>query len=113
MADRKRILKGLYAHAYNSCKECPYWGSGEHGSSECKTLAAQAYSLLRQEYSVEFALNILREAGWREEFGVIPEYVKPKLIDWGIYECPFCKVRVDKTYKYCKNCGRGINWDDN
>ena len=33
------------------------------------------------------------------------------MVDWGIYECPKCKTRVDKTYKYCKHCGRPVKWE--
>lgn len=36
----------------------------------------------------------------------------PHMVDWGIYECPKCKTRVDKTYKYCKCCGQAVKWND-
>ena len=49
MIDRKKVCKGLYAHGYKDCKSCPYWGSGPHGSSECKDLAREALSLLREQ----------------------------------------------------------------
>ena len=38
--------------------------------------------------------------------------VIPHMVDWGIYECPKCKTRVDKTYNFCKRCGRPVKWDD-
>lgn len=34
----------------------------------------------------------------------------PHMVDWGIYECPKCKTRVDKTYKFCKCCGQAVKW---
>lgn len=36
--------------------------------------------------------------------------VTPHMVDWGIYECPKCKTRVDATYNYCKCCGRAVKW---
>lgn len=39
------------------------------------------------------------------------EPIIPHLVDWGIYECRICKTRVDKSYKYCKCCGRAVKWD--
>lgn len=39
------------------------------------------------------------------------EPITPHFVDWGIYECPKCKTRVDKTYKYCKYCGQAVKWE--
>ncbi len=36
--------------------------------------------------------------------------IAPHMIDWGIYECPKCKTRVDTTYNYCKCCGQAVKW---
>lgn len=57
--DRKRVCKGLFAHAYKDCHTCPYWGSGPHNSSECKELARDAYSLLKGQMPPdEFQKNL-------------------------------------------------------
>lgn len=39
------------------------------------------------------------------------EPITPHMVDWGIYECPICKTRVDKTYKFCKVCGKVVKWE--
>lgn len=39
------------------------------------------------------------------------EPVFPHMVDWSLYECPKCKTRVDKTYKYCKCCGQAVKWE--
>lgn len=43
----------------------------------------------------------------------VQEPINPHMIDFGIYECPKCRTRVDMTYKYCKTCGKEIKWYDN
>ena len=50
---------------------------------------------------VEDILIITREA---------TKPVIPNMVDWDIYECPKCKTRVDKTYNFCKHCGRLVKW---
>ena len=49
MIDKKKVCKGLYAHGYKDCRLCPYWGSGPYDSSECRELAREALSLLREQ----------------------------------------------------------------
>ena len=93
MVDREKVIKGLYAHGYKDCKSCPYWGSGLHGASECKELAREALSLLREQEPVKWV----------------------KISPAGIYECSGCGQNVmtsDITaYKYCHGCGRKVKWD--
>jgi len=87
MVDREKVIKGLYAHGYKDCKSCPYWGSGLHGSSECKELAREALSLLREQ-----------------------EPVKPiRLENW--WKCPSCSGNIVANMKYCPRCGRAVKWD--
>ena len=62
MADREKVIKGLFACAYKDCRSCPYWGTGSHGSSACKTLAADALALLKeQEKAIKYQSDRLDE----------------------------------------------------
>ncbi len=85
MKSREDVIKGLECCATSdlgNCKDCPYSGDS------CVDLCNDAAALLKAQ-----------------------EGVFPHMVDWGIYECPKCKTRVDKTYKYCKCCGQGVKWE--
>ena len=91
MIDRKRVYKGLWAHGYKDCKSCPYWGSGLHGSSECKELAREALSLLREQDAVEP----------REQ-----EETRTWIV------CGNCSQHLISKWLYCPNCGKAVKWND-
>lgn len=96
MIDKEKVIKGLYAHGYKDCHTCPYWGSGPHGSSECKELAREALALLKEH-----------EAKWiygEDETGVD---------GWHCSECNFFEpwfydftddINFIRFYKHCPNC---------
>ena len=73
---------GCAACPYDSFKDCP----GSYPTPE--TLMKDALALLEEQ-----------------------EPITPHMVDWNIYECPKCKTRVDKTYNFCKCCGRPVKWD--
>ena len=96
MIDREKVIKGLYAHGYKDCKSCPYWGSGLDGSSECKELAREAWSLLREQEPVTWSYK---------------------------YNCLICSncglgiedevhYMMNKPINFCPTCGRKVKWDD-
>ena len=108
--------------------DCDWW---------CKTLQTlkDALALLKAQelrYTPREVRNVLMEYGQHDlsiGLGKVIKYdpvqvediltkareltkpVIPHMVDWGIYECPKCKTRVDKTYKYCKHCGRPVKWE--
>lgn len=87
MNDRESVIKGLECHFFidmKPCEECPYYSDEDC----CRDIAKDAITLLKAQ-----------------------EPIAPHMVDWGIYECPICKTRVDKTYKFCKVCGKGIKWE--
>lgn len=97
MIDREKVIKGLYAHGYKDCKSCPYWGSGLYGSSECRELAREALSLLREQEPVT----------WSHD-------------GYNCYVCSNCGLRIndevyymmDEPISFCPVCGRKVKWDE-
>ena len=53
MIDMEKVIKGLrchvYGHPHTRCHDCPYWGTGKHGCSECNVLASDALALLQSQ----------------------------------------------------------------
>lgn len=89
---REKVIKGLECCTHLSgdyCRKCPY---GEDIIAEKTPVCT---GILAHD-----ALKLLKAQ----------EPIIPHLIDWGIYECRICKTRVDKTYKFCKCCGRAVEW---
>ena len=94
MIDMEKVIKDL-EHCLSSklphCYKCDRYGDVTNDNLwSCKT------ALMRE------ALELLKEQEPRV----------PHLIDWGIYECPVCKTRVDYSYRYCKHCGQAVKWCD-
>jgi len=102
MIDRKKVCKGLYAHGYKDCNSCPYWGSGLHGGSECKELAREALSLLREQEPIKPTLSV--DTWICSKCGHTLE--SQELID--DKENP--QVLIHEQYQYCPNCGKAVKW---
>ncbi len=53
MPDIDKAIKGLDHHVngnpYSRCHNCPYWGTGEGGLSQCSVLAKDALALLKEQ----------------------------------------------------------------
>ena len=86
MINKDKVIKGLYAHGYKDCKSCPYWGSGLHGSSECKELAREALSLLREQ--------------------------EPLAVSEGKINKCVCGNEINRYWhpEYCGFCGKKLEW---
>lgn len=69
MDDIKNIVKGLWAHGYADCRSCPYWGSAEDGTSDCKRLAIDALTLLKKQKMEIKALRLLLKWATECDFG--------------------------------------------
>ena len=100
MIDRKRVYKGLWAHGYKDCRSCPYWGSGLHGSSECKELAREALSLLEEQEAVEPHLDVDE---WK--CGNCDHDLEQEMMFDD-------NVLFHEQYNYCPNCGKAVKWND-
>lgn len=97
MIDRKKVCKGLYAHGYKDCKSCPYWGSGPHGSSECKDLAREALFLLREQETVEPVVHC-KDAN---------------LSNGADFACSGCGGSfLHKVVNFCPWCGKKVKWNE-
>lgn len=89
MTELDRVIKGLETALQNYSR----YSGDEYG---------REYDYARVEVDMlEDALALLKAQ----------EPVFPHMVDWGLYECPKCKMRVDKTYKYCKCCGQAVKWE--
>lgn len=88
---REKVIKGLgcCSSEEDKCLVCPYYGV-------CYVTQKFPFWALFAD-----AIALLEEQ----------EPITPHMVDWGIYECPKCKTRVDKTYNFCKCCGRPVKWD--
>ena len=73
--DREKVIKGLECHVNGEpqrrCRNCPYWGTGKHGFSECSALASDALELLKAQneiiddlLKVGYPHNFQREEPW-------------------------------------------------
>ena len=112
-----KACKGLNCHVnghpHTRCHNCPYWGTGPHGSSECNVLAADALALIRQQQARIAEL----EAGQKQEPALLENQHKPygHFINanspW-ISRCPKCGKKVEgKQTRYCKYCGQAVKWE--
>ncbi len=103
--DKKKVIKGLYAHGYKDCKSCPYWGSGSHGSSECNELAREALSLLQEQEPKQIIQKLEKLEYSNGSFNYFAEWY-----------CPHCNMLIlrgfnDPSIKFCYRCGKPILWE--
>ena len=65
MIDREKVIKALNMHFRKTCKngDCPY---ATVGDCEGKLLF-DALALLKEQDTVEHALDVLRKYGWKQE----------------------------------------------
>ena len=90
MPDREKVLRGLKCHAdstYLSCnsKECPYF---DFDFCE-QLLATEAIALLKEQDSVDHALEVLRANGWKED-RMYPDIIRCKDCKWYSSEISWC-----------------------
>lgn len=101
-----------------------------YSDSETKTCAEAAISLLKEQDSVEYALDVLRRNGWKDDsYGDLlkeQEAVEPWLSYDGkeyIFHCSNCDYEIyhngdsreekaaSKYAKFCRHCGRAVKWE--
>ena len=101
MPDREKVKKGLY-EAINVIQD--------HVPVRYIGYAVQAcwdaLALLKEQESVEHALEVLRSHGWDcDGKGKKPDSTQ------GHYFCGECFEEIETGDKYCWNCGRLVDWD--
>ena len=100
--DREKVIKGLErCKLYNkvNCDKCPYDYNGRgNGKSECTAeLAYDALALLKEQDAVEPYIT-----GSGESFETAETW-------W--YACGNCNEALDVNDKYCRHCGKPIDWE--
>lgn len=130
--DREKVIE-LFSSCiskggWNNCTNC------EHGKAQavltCKPLAEDVLKVLKEQDTVEHALEVLRKAGWTESQDVpFPaellkehEAVKPVRDEQTgrMWLCGNCGSYVgfedsdphdpNEFDKYCRECGRAVKW---
>lgn len=112
--------------AWDGALEQEFYTPEEIAASDARVGEAQLE--IDREWIIEGLEFTLQESGWDANVAYDQEMmiqvvtkaiallkaqepITPHMIDWGIYECRKCKTRVDKTYKFCKCCGRAVKWE--
>ena len=78
MPDRENVIRALELCRYypdpgqekkwyHSCLKCPYCTDRNGMEMNCNQLYTDALALLREQDTVEHALNVLRAHGWKDE----------------------------------------------
>lgn len=96
MTNLEKVNKGLFACAYKNCRSCPYWGAADSGLSACKTLAADALALLREQEPVK---------------PIDENYRNHTMGRCGHCKAPLPAIEGFRS-KFCWMCGRAVKWDD-
>lgn len=119
MPEREKVMAGLVTciaacNGKTVCLDCWYMHDYS-GGCEAQLLTDALVLLKQQAQDLTDIHADLQESiadNLRlQELVNAQEPITPHLVDWGIYECPKCKTRVDKTYKFCKVCGKGMKWE--
>jgi hypothetical protein len=79
--------------------------AGYHTDAQC---VRDALALLREQDTVEHALEVLKAYGWKDS----GEAVKPK--STGVepnYNCGNCRMPIQQGYPFCPWCGKKVKWD--
>lgn len=95
MADRKKVIKGLECctDGFMMCKRerCPYYGKAPIDSTCRIELEKDALALLKEQEPIS------------------PDY-DPATLTWS---CGNCGQAFDRCKnKFCRMCGRKVNWDE-
>ena len=120
MANKEEVMKALnlcYKQLDNSslCHECPYFGHMDTDLRCFEQLYVDAYNALKNESSQEELDNLrfqLRLAvSQLEEQKAEP--AKPHIRGKGCthsFECGMCLASIDYGDRFCRNCGRPLDW---
>jgi hypothetical protein len=65
MPDREKVIRAIEIHfdLNSDCEGCAY----ENGEQCFKKMATDALTLLREQDTVEHALDVLRANGWKDD----------------------------------------------
>lgn len=120
MVNKKDVMKALqlcYKQLNNGfmCRQCPY---NDHADIERRCfeqLYVDAYEILKNEdsnkqlddlrFQLQIAVSQLEEQK--------PESAKPQIRSKGCthsFECGTCLASIDYCDRFCRNCGRPLNW---
>lgn len=111
MADKDKVMAGFancikrFRHPESGCVECPYRPPNK--AVNCwDRLFGDVVHLLREQDTVEHALEVLRSHGWDcDGKGKKPDSTQSH------YFCGECFEEIETGDKYCWNCGRLVDWD--
>ena len=126
MTESERVIQGLdCVSGFGECLKSESFAGGI--CAYCvREIAKKSKELLKECDTVEYALNVLRKHGWKEEREWNDLY-DDKTGHWivledcsnsGIY-CSECHVKVfdfthkpkEKISKYCPHCGARMIWE--
>jgi len=104
MADREKILHELDHQVADAD-----WCDNDWKDNVPIWMLRGALDILREQDTVEHALDVLRAHGWKDS----GEAVKPK--PTGVepnYNCGKCGLPIQQGYPFCPWCGKAVKWDD-
>ena len=110
MAEIEKVIKGLrchvYGHPHTRCHDCPYWGTGEHGCSECDVLASDALELLKEQQKHDGSFVVIDTKTGKEA----DQYNIALHEDWAKHLC-YCDmdgwaIQDDGSLLLLDECGR-------
>ena len=106
MDKREKVIKGLrchvYGHPHTRCHDCPYWGTGTHGCSECDLLARDALELLKAQEPVEPKII---------ETDLSRSYHNDIYNNFYCGKCGGFLNKVSRKDLFCSQCGQAVKWD--
>lgn len=125
--DREKVIE-LFSSCiskggWNNCTNC------EHGKAQavltCKPLAENVLKVLKEQNTVDHALEVLRQAGWKETQDVPfpaellkeqePIMIKTVMINGSGRNgrCKNCLMMLNEMDypNFCGNCGQAVKWE--
>lgn len=120
MPDREKVkysIERCISHVPDACRDCAY--DAGHPYNECvEMMLKDSLALLKEQETVEHALEVLRKAGWKETQDVpFPaellkeqEAVMPNVSSVN-QRCGNCNKVIEMDgWKTCPWCGKPIDW---
>ena len=127
MTDKEKVIDAFercFCEKHEHCPGCYQNGPG-FGVACRDALCMDVLALLKEQDSVEYALDVLRRNGWKDDsYGDLlkeQESIKPTINEYGEAYCvcgenvgiiPSSNSLPKIRSKYCSECGRRMKWNE-
>ena len=114
MPDREKVIKGLECMTdidpHRLTADCRKAGCAYVGTDCELRLMEDALALLKEQDTVEHALEVLKAHGWKDGGEAVKPIIERSYTGfWPL--CGVCEGALTAQGKYCPHCGRAVKWD--